>query len=198
MSAQAVSTARPPARYGPLTRQALGRALVYSATIVAVIFALAFGPVLVRDPGAFLRALGQAGRLHAPNFGPILRASPAIQLHLLAVVTTLAVTGRLLTGVKGSTSHRVLGWTWTIAMLTTAVSAFFIHASVGPRIFGFGFLHVFALITVILVPRAVMAARRHDVASHARIICGFVVGGLGIAGLSAFLPGRIVWRVFFG
>lgn len=43
-----------------------------------------------------------------------------------------------------------------------------------------------------------LVARRHDVARHAQIISGFVIGGVGIAGITAFLPGRILWAVFFG
>jgi len=198
VSAQAVSTGAPPSAYGPLTRRSLGRALIYSTAIVAVVFALAIGPVIARDPAGVAHAFSQVGRLHAPDLGPVVRASPAIQIHLVAVLTALAMTFVLMSGIKGSRLHRVLGWTWTVAMLGAALSAFFIHASVGPRVMGFGFLHVFALMTVISVPRAVMAARRHEVARHAQIISGFVVGGLGIAGLAAFLPGRIVWQVFFG
>jgi uncharacterized membrane protein len=29
-------------------------------------------------------------------------------------------------------------------------------------------------------------------------VSGLVIGGLGIAGLAAFLPGRILWAVFLG
>lgn len=127
----------------------------------------------------------------------MLQASPAIQIHLATITVALAVTAILMSGVKGSRLHRVLGWTWSGAMLVTAVSALFIRAQVGPTLLGFGFLHIFALLTLVSVPRAVLAARRHDVVSHARIISAFVLGGLGVAGLAAFLPGRLVWSIFF-
>ena len=84
-------------------------------------------------------------------------------------------------------------------MLGTAVATLFIPAPPGsPNIFGLGYLHLFALLAFISVPRAVIAARSHDVDKHARIIAGFLVGGVGLAGLFAFLPGRLMWQVVFG
>ena len=133
------------------------------------------------------------------NFTPILRASPAIQIHLATILLALIVTGILMSGVKGSRLHRMLGWAWTVAMLGTAVSTLFIRSPpFGPHIGPFGVLHLFALLTFVSVPRAVLAARRHDVARHAAVISGFVIGGLGIAGIAAFLPGRMLWQVLFG
>lgn len=197
MSTQVLSTAGP--TYGPLLKRSLTRALVISSAIVLLIFALAFGPVALSHPDAFVQALSRGGRLHAPDFAPIARASLAVQIHLVTIVAALATTGILMTGVKGDRMHRVLGWSWSAAMLATATSAMFIEATpFGPHIGPFGVLHVFALMTLVSVPRAILAARRHDVAKHAGIISGFVVGGLGIAGLAAFLPGRLVWAVFFG
>jgi uncharacterized membrane protein len=179
-------------------RRSLARASVVSTAVIALIFGLTFIPVAVRDPEGFVHAFSRGGTLHAPDLTPVLRAPPAIQIHLATIVVALAATGALMSGVKGTRLHRTLGWTWSVAMVVTALSAMFIRAQVGPNIAGFGFLHVFAVMTLVSVPRAVMAARRHDVASHARIISAFVVGGLGVAGIAAFLPGRLVWTVFFG
>ena len=194
MSDQALSTAT----YGPLLKRSLARASLTSLSVVGVIFALAAGPMLVRDPQGFAQALSRRGTLHAPDLAPVLAAPAAVQVHLATILAALVVTGVLMSGVKGSRLHRVLGWGWSAAMILTALSAFFIKAGVGPTVLGFGVLHIFAVMTLISVPRAVLAARRHDVASHARVISAFVVGGLGVAGLAAFLPGRLVWSVFFG
>lgn len=166
--------------------------------MVALIVGLTFIPAAARDRVGFVHAVSRGGSLHAPDLTPVLRAGPAIQIHLATIVVALGATAVLMSGVKGTRLHRALGWTWSLAMLATAVSAMFIRAKVGPNILGFGFLHLFAVMTLISVPRAVQAARRHDVASHAGIISGFVVGGLGVAGIAAFLPGRLVWTVFFG
>jgi len=193
VSDQALSTSR----HGALLRRSMGRAAVCSTLVAGAILTLAAGPAMLRSGAAFVR-LG-AHPPHAPDLGPVLAASPAIQVHLATVLAALALTAVLLAGVKGTRLHRTLGWAWSLFMLATALSTFFIRAApVGPTFLGFGFLHVFAVLTLISVPRAVLAARRHDVARHAQVISGFVVGALGIAGVLAFLPGRLLWAVFFG
>lgn len=193
VSDQALSTSR----HGALLRRSLARAALYSSLVAATIVTLAIGPALVRN-GPTFADLG-AHPPHAPDLAPILAASPAIQVHLATVLAALALTAVLLAGVKGTRLHRTLGWAWSLFMLATALSTFFIRAApVGPSFLGFGFLHLFAVLTLVSVPRAVLAARRHDVARHARVISGFVVGALGIAGVLAFLPGRLLWAVFFG
>jgi uncharacterized membrane protein len=195
VSSQTLSTGG----YGVLLRRSLARGLAVSLAIVGIVFALAAGPALVRDPAGFARAFSSARPMHAPDLTPILRASPAIQIHLATIAAALIVTGVLLSGLKGTRLHRTLGWAWSVIMLATAVSTLFIRATpFGPHVGPFGILHIFALLTFVSVPRAVLAARRHDVARHAAVISGFVVGGLGLAGIAAFLPGRLLWAVWFG
>jgi uncharacterized membrane protein len=195
VSAQPMSTAT----YGPLLRRALAKASLTSVAIVAAVFAVAAGPVLLQHPATFARAVFHTAPMHWPDPTPILHAGLAIQVHLATLAVAFAATAVLMSGVKGSRLHRTLGWAWAVAMLTTAVATLFIRAApFGPHIGPFGVLHIFALLTFLSVPRAVLAARRHDVASHAGVISGFVIGGLGIAGLAAFLPGRLMWAVFFG
>ena len=195
MSVQALSTAG----HGPLLRRSLARASLSAFAIVGVTFTLAVGPVLLRDPAGLAHAILLTPAPHAPDFTPILRASPAIQIHLATILLALIVTGILMGGVKGSRLHRVLGWAWVVTVLGTAVSTLFIRsAPFGPHLGPFGLLHLFALLTFVSAPRAVLAARRHDVARHAAVISGFVIGGFGIAGIAAFLPGRMLWQVLFG
>lgn len=194
MSQQVLSTGA----YGSLLRRSLGRALVWALGVSAAIVGLAAGPALVRNGPQILRAAA-AHPPHAPNLALIRQASLPIQIHLVTIAAALAVTAVLLAGVKGSRLHRTLGWAWAVTMVGTAVTTLFIKAApIGPSFHGLGLLHLFALLTFIAVPRAVLAARRHDVATHAAVISGFVIGGLGIAGLAAFLPGRLLWQVFFG
>ena len=38
----------------------------------------------------------------------------------------------------------------------------------------------------------------HRVAAHRRAMTGMFVGGLVVAGLLTFLPGRLMWAIFFG
>jgi uncharacterized membrane protein len=174
---------------GPL----LLRALVFSSAVTVVALAPAFAH---NGFGGFLARLRSA---HAPDVSPLLAAAPVVKIHLATIAGAIGVTATLMSGVKGSRLHRVLGWSWAAFMLLTAVSALFIRAPTGlPRVAGVGVLHVFSAATLVLVPLAVAAARRHDVARHARMMTGLVGGGLGVAGLFAFLPGRLLWTVFFG
>jgi uncharacterized membrane protein len=178
--------------YGPVLRRALLKAIAVSLAIVGV----ATGPALVRNWRAVLHAAARP--IHAPRLALLVHAPLAVQLHLATLAVAATATVVLLAGVKGTRLHRTLGWTWACAMLATAISTLFIKAPPqAPNIFGLGYLHLFALLTFISVPRAVWAARRHLVEKHAGIISGFLVGGLGLAGLFALMPGRLMWQVLF-
>jgi len=136
--------------------------------------------------------------LHAPRWGRLLASPTMIQVHVAAALTALAIGIVLLIGVKGNRQHRTLGWIWVLAMGTTAVSSFFIHQlnPGGPG--GLSLIHLLSGWTVIALPMAVHAARRHRVAVHRRAMTGMFVGGLIVAGAFTFLPGRLMWAVFFG
>jgi uncharacterized membrane protein len=134
-------------------------------------------------------------RLHAPQFGLVAQAPLAVQLHLFAVLLAFAIGVALLLGVKGRTTHRTLGWVWVVAMMTGAVSSLFI------RIINHGslsYIHLLAGWTIVALPMAVFAARTHRVKAHARFMTGLFTGGLILAGLLAFLPGRLMWEVWLG
>ena len=135
---------------------------------------------------------------HAPDWRLLLTSPPAIQIHVAAALTALVIGIVLLIGVKGNRLHRTLGWTWVLAMATTAVSSFFIHRlnPGGPG--GFSLIHLLSGWTVIALPMAVHAARRHRIADHRRAMTGMFVGGLIVAGAFTFLPGRLMWAIFFG
>ena len=117
---------------------------------------------------------------------------------MAAALTALVIGVVLLAGVKGDRLHRTLGWLWVLAMATTAVSSFFIHQinPGGPA--GLSLIHLLSGWTVVGLPMAVYAARRHRVADHRRAMTGMFVGGLIVAGLLTFLPGRLMWAIFFG
>ncbi len=77
-----------------------------------------------------------------------------------------------------------------------AASSFWIHEL---RIWGdFSPIHLLGIFTLVMLPLAVLAARRHNVRRHARIMIGTFVGALIIAGAFTFFPGRIMHDVLFG
>ena len=148
------------------------------------------------DPRQLARvAAGLDWGPHAPDVRPLLDASPAIQIHVVVVLAALAVGLYLLFGPKGRMAHRVLGWTWAVFMVTGAISSLFIM-EISPG--GFSFIHIFSLVTLIAVPLGIYYARRHNVQGHRGTMIGVFNGGLLVAGSFAFLPGRLMWRVFFG
>ncbi len=130
-----------------------------------------------------------------PRLDLILAAPPIIQLHIAGAVVALAIGTVLMVGIKGTKIHKVLGWTWVAAMALTAVSSLFIrqinHGA-------FSYIHLLSGWTIIALPMAIFAIRRGKVAIHRRAMTGLFVGGLIIAGLLTFLPGRLMWGVFLG
>jgi uncharacterized membrane protein len=129
-----------------------------------------------------------------PRLDLILAASPVIQLHIAGAVVALAIGTVLMIGIKGTRIHKVLGWAWVVAMLLTAVSSLFIrqinHGA-------FSYIHLLSGWTIIALPMAVYAIKRRKLSMHRRMMTGLFVGGLIIAGLLTFLPGRLMWGVFF-
>jgi len=132
---------------------------------------------------------------HMPDLALLARQPAQVQLHIAAALTALLLGTIQLIGVKGTTAHRVIGWTWVVAMAVTAVSSLFIRQINGGA---FSFIHLLSGWTIIALPMAVYAARRHRVAAHRRGMTGMFVGGLIVAGLLTFLPGRLMYQMFFG
>ena len=130
-----------------------------------------------------------------PNIEPLLEASPAIQIHVATVIPA-AILGLIQFILpKGTTLHRLIGVTFMILMIVTAIAAFFIPSFMGGR---FSFIHLFIPLTLVTVPRAYFAARRGDIRTHQYSLIGLYVGAIGIAGFLAFTPGRIMHELVFG
>jgi len=135
---------------------------------------------------------------HAPDLTPVMHVSPVIQIHLLAALMAFAIATIQIVGPKGTGLHRTLGWTWVILMFTVAASSLFIHIINPHGIGGFSFIHILSGLTLVALPLMVLAARRHDVKTHRKIATNLYVGALIIAGVFTFLPGRLMWQIFFG
>ena len=130
------------------------------------------------------------------TLAPLLDATPAIQIHAFSAMAAFALGVVQLSAPKGTLPHRTLGWIWVTLMLVVCISAFFIHEL---RVWGqWSPIHLLAVFTLITVPLAVLAARRHDVAKHRRAMLAIFTGALLIAGLFTFYPGRIMYEVLFG
>jgi uncharacterized membrane protein len=98
---------------------------------------------------------------------------------------------------KGTASHRVLGYVWIGLMVFTALASFAVHA-INPG--GVSPIHLFSVLTLVMAPLIVVFARTGRIERHRRAVLGLMTGGLVIAGLFTFVPGRalgaLVGRLF--
>ncbi len=185
MTALETRSQPPIPKLGPM----LARALPGSAIAVAVVAAAQWrGRARTGLPPMALT-------LHAPRFDLIATAPVAVQIHLTAVTIALVIGVMLLVGVKGAARHHLMGWTWVLAMATAAVSSLFIRVVNHGQ---FSLIHLVSGWVILALPIAVAAARRRKVYLHARVMTGLFMGGLILAGLMAFTPGRLMWRLFLG
>jgi uncharacterized membrane protein len=132
----------------------------------------------------------------AMTLAPLLAASPVIQLHAFAAMAAFALGIVQLSAPKGTLPHRTIGWVWVLLMLAISISAFWIHQI---RLWGpWSPIHLLAIFTLIMLPIALLHARRHRVARHGVAMISIFCGALVIAGLFTLVPGRIMHAVAFG
>jgi uncharacterized membrane protein len=130
------------------------------------------------------------------TLAPLLNAAPVIQIHAFAAMGAFVLGLVQFAAPKGTLPHRTLGWIWVVLMVLVSVSAFFIHEI---RLWGpWSPIHLLAIFTLVMLPLAVMHARRHQVGRHRSRMIAIFVGGLIIAGAFTFVPGRIMHAVVAG
>lgn len=157
---------------------------------VALILALTVGPV-----GRDVIAIAGRAHLHAPNMTLFNALSPVIKIHLLAALAAIVLGAVLMSVRKGRRFHRVAGWVWVSLVSVVAGSSIFITTLNHGH---WSLLHLFTGWTLLILPLAVMWARRHNVARHRRAMMGLFYGGFAVNLLIAFIPGRALWMIMFG
>jgi uncharacterized membrane protein len=130
------------------------------------------------------------------SLAPLLNASSAIQLHAFAAMAAFVLGLVQFAAPKGTLPHRTLGFIWFALMLTVAISSFWIHEIRLWR--DWSPIHLISIYVLIMIPMAIYFAHRHNIRGHARTVIGIFIGGLVIAGLFTFVPGRIMHAVAFG
>lgn len=153
----------------------LGRAAVPAAVAVGALFAVAIG-----------RAVA-GSTLH------LAARSLWLTVHLLSVVPALPLGAWVLWGPKGGARHRLAGRMWGGLMMITAASSFGLHGLRG----GLSPIHLLSALTLVMIPRGVMQARRGAWSAHRRTMTLTYAGLLG-AGVFAMVPGRLVGFWLFG
>src|SRR5690349_8953685 len=157
---------------------------------VAVIVGLSLG-------GAWkgVAAMAMRARPHAPDMALFDALSPAIKIHLFTALVALVLGAVLMTVRKGRTFHRVAGWVWVSLVLATAGATLFITSLNHGQ---WSLLHLFTGWTLIVLPLAVFAAKRRQVARHRKTMMGLFYGGFAINLFIALIPGRTLWMMFLG
>jgi uncharacterized membrane protein len=125
-----------------------------------------------------------------------------VQIHLLSMVAIMGLTVPMLLRAKGTPGHRLLGRTWAALMFGNALLTLCFNA--GSRQSGgvfagdFSPIHAISLFVLVMVPVAVLRARRHDVRGHEGTIRGLVIGSLLVAGFFTLPFGRVMGTWLMG
>jgi uncharacterized membrane protein len=130
------------------------------------------------------------------TLAPLLDAPATIQVHAFAAMSAFAVGLLQVMLPKGTLRHRGMGWIFVVLMAVVALSSFFIHQL---RLWGpFSPIHLLSIFTLTTLPLAVYHAWRGRIGSHQWAMLSLFVGGLVVAGVFTFAPGRIMHAVAFG
>ncbi len=117
--------------------------------------------------------------------------TPAIAIHLLAVLPAVVIGISQLLLPKGTRSHRAFGWAWVAAMAIVALSSFWIF---GIDNDGFSVIHLLSVFVLLNLVAAIWSIRRGNVSAHKKFMVGTLLGLMG-AGAGALAPGRFLHQL---
>tara|TARA_R110000787_G_scaffold1326_15_gene4816 strand:- start:3581 stop:4135 length:555 start_codon:yes stop_codon:yes gene_type:complete len=169
-------------------RDQIGRRKNWIVMIVAVVAYLLISR-------AILEGSGNPPIRFRLDVSPLIQSPWVLKAHVCGALASFAIGAFLLAYRKGRRLHRVLGYTWVASMAVTAISSFFLTGLNGDH---FSLIHAISAWVVIILPMGVAAARRHDIKAHRAHMTNMFLGGMLVAGLFTFLPGRMMWSIFFG
>lgn len=145
------------------------------------------------------RMLSYWGRVKVPapglDLAPLLAAPLSVQIHVASAMVALVVGIIIFLLPKGTGFHRLLGWTWVSAMIVLVATSI---AMIFDLRTGINALHIFTVVTVVSLWSGLTGIRRGNVRQHAASMVGLYIGGMIIAGATAFIPGRLMWQMVFG
>lgn len=131
-----------------------------------------------------------------PNFQLLLQASPIIQIHAYGAIVALFLGAFVLRTKKGTKIHQNTGKFWVVLMVLTAVSSFWIN---GIRMLGpFSPIHILSVFALWSVYRGIKFARAGQITAHMKNMKTLYFYAIIGAGFFTFLPGRLMFEVFFG
>lgn len=110
--------------------------------------------------------------------------TPLILIHVATATGALVFGGLALALKKGDRRHRLLGRTWVLLMLATALVSFGIQSRGH-----FSAIHILSVVSLAAMGASLYAAARGRIGAHRRGMRG-TYAGLLIAGVFTLLPGR--------
>lgn len=133
---------------------------------------------------------------------PAVAKSPPLSLpvmiHLSTVIPAIPLGAYVLWRKKGDKLHKHMGRIWAMLMVTTSIASFWIgRPGEGLGGTGLSFIHIFSVVTLFSIPYGIWQIRRGNVKAHYQAMQGPYIGLL-VAGLFAFIPGRIMGSLVFG
>ncbi len=121
--------------------------------------------------------------------------NPAILVHLISALLAISLGLAILLMPKGTQPHKTFGRGWVVLMLISATSSFWIKGA-GGFMFGFSWIHLLTVWTLISLSLAIYFIRRQKIGLHKAFMIGTFVGLTG-AGLGALMPGRLIGNFLF-
>ncbi|MDM0115581.1 DUF2306 domain-containing protein [Variovorax sp. J22R133] len=115
-----------------------------------------------------------------------------VRAHLAVAVAALVLGMLVLLRRKGTVSHKLIGWSWVVLMLSASITSLLIQARGR-----FSAIHVLSVAVLIFLPLGVMFIRKRNVRGH-KITMVATFAGLGIAGAFTLLPYRMLGQLAFG
>lgn len=125
----------------------------------------------------------------------LLDESPfASQLHALGAAGAFFLGPVLLAWRKGRTFHRVAGWVWVFTMAVTIISSAFVK---NPDTGGLSWIHLSSVFHAVALTLATAFAIRRNIKWHRRLMILTYASGMLVGVATAFIPGRLMFEVFF-
>ena len=114
--------------------------------------------------------------------------------HVALILPAVPIGMWLILNPKGTRVHRLLGRVWIGLMLASAALSFGIRISNDGRL---SFIHILSAYVLVASVLAIRAAVQGRIAAHSGTVWGLFFGGLLVAGLATFVPGRLMWAWAF-
>ena len=120
--------------------------------------------------------------------------SPVIQIHLAVALYAVLIGPIAVFRPRRDITHKILGYSWVLAMALLAGSSFFITEIRHGR---FSLIHILSCLVLVSLVRGLWLIGQRGINAHARQMQALYLQILLGAGGFTFLPDRAMSRLFF-